>query len=133
MFTWLTAAADPRVAVAAPVMGVQAFGWALGAGAWGARVDSIPLVFEVAADDLAAAEKEKAKEKEQRQGGHAAPTGVAVGAEGVQGNGGGAADAASGRGKVGSARARCGVCVSEQTRCMHFVRIVCVYVGCSVP
>eukprot|EP00198_Chlamydomonas_reinhardtii_P006514 XP_001695850.1 predicted protein [Chlamydomonas reinhardtii] len=100
MFTWLTAAADPRVAVAAPVMGVQAFGWALGAGAWGARVDSIPLVFEVAADDLAAAEKEKAKEKEQRQGGHAAPTGVAVGAEGVQGNGGGAADAASGRGKV---------------------------------
>ncbi|KAG2490224.1 hypothetical protein HYH03_011349 [Edaphochlamys debaryana] len=52
MWTWLCAVADERVAVAAPVIGVQGFGWAVEHEAYQGRVDSIPLVFEVAASDL---------------------------------------------------------------------------------
>ncbi len=52
MITWLTAAADPRVTAAAPLIGVQSFAWALQHDAWHARVDSIPLVFKVAAADM---------------------------------------------------------------------------------
>lgn len=52
MITWLTAAADPRITAAAPLIGVQSFAWALQHDAWHARVDSIPLVFKVAAADM---------------------------------------------------------------------------------
>jgi dienelactone hydrolase len=37
METYLTAAVDPRVAVAVPMIGVQSFGWALDHGAWDSR------------------------------------------------------------------------------------------------
>ena len=39
--TYLTAAVDPRVAVAVPVIGVQSFRWALANNAWQARVETI--------------------------------------------------------------------------------------------
>ena len=49
MHTWFTAAADPRVAAAAPLIGVQNYRYALDQGLWHARVDSIrPLFAEVA-------------------------------------------------------------------------------------
>jgi dienelactone hydrolase len=41
METYLTAAADPRIAAAIPVIGVQSFGWALEHNAWQARVETI--------------------------------------------------------------------------------------------
>ncbi|EFN52898.1 hypothetical protein CHLNCDRAFT_9217, partial [Chlorella variabilis] len=53
MHTWLTAAADVRVAVAAPMIGVQHFGWAVQQQQYHGRVGSIPLVFQAAAADLA--------------------------------------------------------------------------------
>ena len=37
METYLTAAVDPRIAVAVPLIGVQSFGWALDHGAWDSR------------------------------------------------------------------------------------------------
>ncbi|GFR48870.1 hypothetical protein Agub_g10721 [Astrephomene gubernaculifera] len=49
---WLCAAADPRVAVVAPVLGVQSFGWALEHNAFHGRVESTPLVYQAAADEL---------------------------------------------------------------------------------
>lgn len=53
MHTWLTAAADERVAAAAPMIGVQWFGWAVQEKRYQARVESIPLVFQAAAADMA--------------------------------------------------------------------------------
>ncbi|GIM08464.1 hypothetical protein Vretimale_12441 [Volvox reticuliferus] len=50
--TWLLAVIDPRVAVAAPVSGVQGFGWAIDNKKYHARVGRYPLVFEIAASDL---------------------------------------------------------------------------------
>jgi dienelactone hydrolase len=47
--TWLTAAADPRVAVAVPYIGVQSFKWALDNGQWPARVATIQTAFDAAA------------------------------------------------------------------------------------
>jgi hypothetical protein len=44
MHAWLTAVADDRIAAAAPMIGVQGFGWALQHDSWQARVDSIPQV-----------------------------------------------------------------------------------------
>jgi len=41
METYLTAAVDPRIAVAVPVIGVQSFQWALEHDAWQARVETI--------------------------------------------------------------------------------------------
>lgn len=41
--TYLTTAADPRVAVAVPYIGVQSFKWALDNGAWPARVATIRM------------------------------------------------------------------------------------------
>ena len=50
METYLTAAADPRIAAAVPVIGVQSFRWALDHDAWQSRVGT----FQAAADAAAA-------------------------------------------------------------------------------
>jgi len=47
--TYLTAAADPRVAAAVPYIGVQSFKWALENGAWPARIATIQDAFDAAA------------------------------------------------------------------------------------
>ncbi|KAL0323835.1 UNVERIFIED_CONTAM: hypothetical protein Scaly_2350600 [Sesamum calycinum] len=52
MHAWFGAAADTRYSVAAPIIGVQGFRWAIELDKWQARVDSIKAVFEVARLDL---------------------------------------------------------------------------------
>ena len=47
--TFLIAAADPRVAVAVPFIGVQSFKWALENGQWPARIATIQSGFDAAA------------------------------------------------------------------------------------
>ena len=47
--TYLTAAADPRVAAAVPYIGVQSFRWALDNGQWPARIATIQDGFDAAA------------------------------------------------------------------------------------
>jgi len=47
--TYLTAAADPRVAAAVPYIGVQSFKWALENGQWRARIATIQSGFDAAA------------------------------------------------------------------------------------
>jgi fermentation-respiration switch protein FrsA (DUF1100 family) len=47
--TWLTAAADPRVAVAVPCISVQSFQWGLGNDGWRGRVGTVGKGFEAAA------------------------------------------------------------------------------------
>jgi dienelactone hydrolase len=47
--TYLAAAADPRVAVAVPYIGVQSFKWALDNGQWPARIATIQDGFDAAA------------------------------------------------------------------------------------
>ena len=47
--TYLTAAADPRVAAAVPCIGVQSFRWALENGQWKARIATIQDAFDSAA------------------------------------------------------------------------------------
>ena len=47
--TYFTAAADPRVAVAVPFIGVQSFQWALDHGQWRARIATIQEGFNAAA------------------------------------------------------------------------------------
>jgi dienelactone hydrolase len=49
--TYLTAAADPRVAAAVPYIGVQGFKWALDNGQWRARIATIQSGFDAAAKD----------------------------------------------------------------------------------
>jgi dienelactone hydrolase len=49
--TYLTAAADPRIAAAVPVIGVQSFHWALEHDGWQARVGTIEPAVEGAAAD----------------------------------------------------------------------------------
>jgi dienelactone hydrolase len=49
METWLTAAVDPRVAVAVPCIGVQSFAWALENNRWQARAETIGEAVEAAA------------------------------------------------------------------------------------
>jgi dienelactone hydrolase len=51
--TYLTAAVDPRIAVAVPIIGVQGFRWALDHDAWQPRV----ATFQRAIDDAARADK----------------------------------------------------------------------------
>ena len=51
MEAYLTAAVDPRVAVAVPCIGVQSFAWALENNQWQARVGTIGQAFETAARD----------------------------------------------------------------------------------
>ncbi|PSC67583.1 hypothetical protein C2E20_8740 [Micractinium conductrix] len=69
MHTWLAAAADERIVAAAPMIGVQYFRWAVQQRRYQARVDSIPLVFQAAAADMAATAAA------QQQGGGAAAGG----------------------------------------------------------
>lgn len=52
MHTVMVAAADTRIAVAVPLLGVQSFSWALEHDQWHARVASIPWVFHAAALDM---------------------------------------------------------------------------------
>jgi dipeptidyl aminopeptidase/acylaminoacyl peptidase len=51
METYLAAAADPRIAVAVPVIGVQSFRWALENDAWRARVETFQRALDGAAAD----------------------------------------------------------------------------------
>ncbi|GFZ08450.1 alpha/beta-Hydrolases superfamily protein [Actinidia rufa] len=59
MHAWFAAAADTRYAVAAPIIGVQGFQWAIDHDKWQARVDSIKAVFEEARTDLGKSEIDK--------------------------------------------------------------------------
>ncbi|XP_027182564.1 uncharacterized protein LOC113780966 isoform X2 [Coffea eugenioides] len=52
MHAWFAGAADTRYAVVVPIIGVQAFKWAIEHDKWQARVDSIKAVFEKARIDL---------------------------------------------------------------------------------
>lgn len=51
METYLAAAADPRVAVAVPLIGVQSFRWALDHGAWDSRAWTLREAIDAAAKD----------------------------------------------------------------------------------
>jgi len=50
--TWLAASVDYRVAVAAPLIGVQSFRWSLDNGKWQGRANTIKAPHETAAADL---------------------------------------------------------------------------------
>lgn len=50
--TWLAAAVDDRVAVAAPLIGVQSFRWSLENERWQGRANTIKAAHEAAAKDL---------------------------------------------------------------------------------
>ena len=52
--TYLTAAVDPRVAVAVPCIGVQSFGWALEHDAWQSRIGTIQRAVDTAAKEAGA-------------------------------------------------------------------------------
>ncbi len=49
--TYLTAAADPRVAVAVPCIGVQSFRWAAENNSWQSRIGTVQAAFDAAAKD----------------------------------------------------------------------------------
>jgi dipeptidyl aminopeptidase/acylaminoacyl peptidase len=51
METYLAAAADPRIAVAVPVIGVQSFRWALDHDSWQSRVGTFQAAVDAAAAD----------------------------------------------------------------------------------
>ncbi|XP_057477422.1 uncharacterized protein LOC130765096 [Actinidia eriantha] len=59
MHAWFAASADTRYAVAAPIIGVQGFRWAIDHDKWQGRVDSIKAVFEEARIDLGKNEIDK--------------------------------------------------------------------------
>ncbi|GLT25447.1 hypothetical protein SLA2020_005750 [Shorea laevis] len=59
MHAWFGAFADPRYTVAAPIIGVQGFRWAIDNDKWQARVDSIKAVFEEARIDLGKSQIDK--------------------------------------------------------------------------
>ena len=50
--TWLAASVDDRVAVAAPLIGVQSFRWSLENDKWQGRANTIKAAHEAAAKDL---------------------------------------------------------------------------------
>lgn len=52
MNTWLTAAADPRVKVAVPCIGVTSFGYQLESGKFGPRCATLPRFHQAVAEDL---------------------------------------------------------------------------------
>lgn len=56
METYLTAAVDPRVAVAVPFIGVQSFRWALENDAWQSRIETFQAAINAAAKDEGVAE-----------------------------------------------------------------------------
>ncbi len=47
--TYLTAAADPRIAVAVPCIGVQSFRWAMENNSWQSRIGTVQAAFDTAA------------------------------------------------------------------------------------
>ena len=49
MHTWLAAAADERVAAAAPLIGVQGYRWAVENDRWHGRVESLRPLFDAVA------------------------------------------------------------------------------------
>eukprot|EP00419_Tripos_fusus_P053141 CAMPEP_0172811858 /NCGR_PEP_ID=MMETSP1075-20121228/9676_1 /TAXON_ID=2916 /ORGANISM="Ceratium fusus, Strain PA161109" /LENGTH=381 /DNA_ID=CAMNT_0013651333 /DNA_START=26 /DNA_END=1171 /DNA_ORIENTATION=- len=51
MATWIAGAADTRISVLAPAIGVQSFGYAVNTDKWQARVATIQPVFDAAATD----------------------------------------------------------------------------------
>jgi dienelactone hydrolase len=53
--TYLTAAADPRIAVAVPCIGVESFHWALEHNAWQSRIGTIQTAADTAAKDAGVA------------------------------------------------------------------------------
>jgi len=55
MVAWIAAAADPRITVVAPAIGVQGFQWAIDHGCFGARVATLQPLFDAASADRAAA------------------------------------------------------------------------------
>ncbi|KAE8732622.1 Transcription factor, putative isoform 1 [Hibiscus syriacus] len=67
MHAWLAAFADTRYAVAAPIIGVQGFRWAIENDKWEARVNSIKAVFEEARNDLGKNKIDKVVEKVMAQ------------------------------------------------------------------
>src|SRR6185503_9147515 len=54
--TYLAAAADKRIAVVAPIIGVQSFRWGLDNNQWQGRVKTIQNAFNTAAADAGAAD-----------------------------------------------------------------------------
>lgn len=50
--TWITAALDPRVKVAVPVIGVNSFRWTVEHDRWHARANLLPQVYEAVRADL---------------------------------------------------------------------------------
>lgn len=58
--TYLAAAADPRIAVAVPCIGVQSFRWALDHNAWQPRVGTIKSSFDAAASESSVAQPDAA-------------------------------------------------------------------------
>ena len=49
--TYLTAAADPRVAVAVPCIGLESFRWAVENDSWQSRIGTVQAAFNAAAKD----------------------------------------------------------------------------------
>jgi len=60
METYLAAAADPRLAVAVPVLGVQSFAYGLEHDAWRSRVETFQAAFDAAAQHARVAEPDAA-------------------------------------------------------------------------
>ncbi len=58
--TYLAAAADPRIAVAVPCLGVQSFHWALAHNDWQGRIGTIQSAFDAIARDAGAAKPDSA-------------------------------------------------------------------------
>lgn len=52
MHSWLLTVADDRVFAAAPLIGVQNFGWAINNDAYHGRAGSLPVLFDAATKDL---------------------------------------------------------------------------------
>jgi hypothetical protein len=49
--TYLAAAADPRIAVAVPCIGVESFRWAVENNSWSSRIGTVQAAFDAAAKD----------------------------------------------------------------------------------
>ena len=58
--TYLAAAADPRIAVAVPCIGVQSFRWAAENNAWQSRIGTVQAAFDAAAKDSGIAQPDGA-------------------------------------------------------------------------
>jgi len=58
--TYLAAAADPRIAVAVPCIGVESFRWALDNNDWQGRIGTIQPAFDVIAEDAGMAKPDSA-------------------------------------------------------------------------